>query len=224
MLPNSLLAIANPLTPSYVDDLHAEYSVIPEQMDCLRFAGEEDAIQAFQLLRPHAVIFDIDSVRPSQAMTIRENIKAIAPLIPFIFTARRNFPKFSFGNRLTPLASSTYWLNSTISNQESFLESVSRAINGSVGFTRETVQDLRRLEDTFGGLSPLQQQIVEFLAEGLSNKAISQQCGLSVKAIERHISLIAKAMHLEPHTNDKSLRMLVVLEYLRLSRNDRKHA
>lgn len=224
MLPHSLLAIANPITPEYLDDLHNEFTPLDQEKDYIRFASEEDAVQAFQMLRPHAMIIDIDSVRPSQALTIRDSVRAIAPLIPFVLTAKRNFPKFSFTNRMTPLASSVYWLNAALPSNESFLESVNRAVNGSVGFTRETIQDLRRLEDTFGGLSPIQQQIVELLAEGLSNKAISQECRLSVKAIERHISLIARAMHIDHHSNDKSLRMLVVLEYLRLSRNDRKHA
>ena len=224
MLPNSLLAIANPLTPYYIDELHQEFAPQAHEKECIRFASQEDAVQAFQMLRPHAMIVDIDSVRPSQALVIRDNLRGIAPLLPFILTARRIFPKFSFSNRITPLASSVYWINTALPTQETFLESVGRTIGGNVDFPREITQDLRRVEDSFGGLSPLQKTIVQLLAQGLSNKAISAECNLSVKAIERHISMIAKIMHIEPHTNDKSLRMLVVLEYMRLSRNDTKHA
>ena len=224
MLPNSLLAIANPVTPNYIDNLHQEFAPQSHEKPCFRFASQEDAIQAFQMLRPHAIIIDIDSVRPSEALTIRDNLRSLAPQIPFVLTARKIFPRFSSSNRITPLASSVYWVNTSIPSPESFFESVCRAINGTVDFTREITQDLNRVEETFGGLSPIQQQIVQLLAEGLSNKAIASECNLSVKAIERHISMIAKVMNIEPHTNDKSLRMLVVLEYMRLSRNDRKHA
>jgi len=224
VLPNSLLAIINPLTPHYSENLLQEFTPRPQDRVAFRIASQEDAVQAFQMLRPHAIIIDIDSVRPSEALMIREHIQSLAPMLPIILTAQKIVPRFATANRFTPLASSVYWLNSSVHSQESFLDSVNRAIHGTVDFTREVIQDLNRVEDSFGGLSTIQQHIVQLLADGFSNKAIASECNLSVKAIERHISMIAKTMNIEPHTNDKSLRMLVVLEYMRLSRNDRKHA
>ena len=222
--PNSLLVIANPLTPAYAESLLLDFAPDIRDRPALRFAPEDDAVQAYQLLWPQAVIVDIDSVKPSHALDIRNNLRQIAPLLPFILTAKKNLPHFSFANRLTPIASSAFWLNPTVHDGDTFLESVNRTIRGSVAFPHEVIHDLQGLEESFGGLNVVQRKIVQFLADGLSNKAIATRCELSVKAIERHISLIAKAMNIEPHSNEKSLRMLVVLEYLRLSRDDRKEA
>ena len=224
MQPNSLLVIANPLTPAYADNLLKSYA--PEIRDRLlfRFAPEEDALQAYQLLWPQAVIVDIDSIKPSHALDIRNNLRQIAPLLPFILTAKKNLPHFSYSERLTPIASSAYWLNPTVENGDTFLDSVNRTIRGTVAMPREVIHDLEGLEESFGGLNLVQRKIVQYLADGLSNKAIANRCELSIKAIERHISLIAKSMDIESHSNEKSLRMLVVLEYLKLSRDDRKEA
>ena len=224
MQPNSLLVIANPLTPAYAETLLFDYAPNARDRSALRFAPEEDAVQAYQLLWPHAVIVDIDSVKPSHALDIRNNLRQIAPLLPFILTAKKNLPHFSYANRLTPIASSAYWLNPNVDDGDTFMESVNRTIRGNVGLPEEVIHDLEGLEESFGGLNPVQRKIVQYLADGLSNKAIANRCELSIKAIERHISLIAKAMSIEPHSNEKSLRMLVVLEYLRLSRDDRKEA
>ncbi|MEI6119633.1 MAG: LuxR C-terminal-related transcriptional regulator [Actinomycetes bacterium] len=221
---NLLLVIANPISPTYIDGLIATYAPDVRSRQYLKFAPEDDAIQAYRLIWPGAIIIDIDSVKPSHALDIRNNLRQIAPLLPFILTARKNLPQFSFANRLTPIASSAYWLNPSVDNGDTFLESVGSTIRGSVSLPDDIMQDLQGLEDSFGGLNSVQLTIVQYLADGLSNKAIAGRCDLSIKAIERHISLIAKALGIEPHSNEKSLRMLVVLEYLRLSRNDRKEA
>lgn len=224
MQPNSFLVIANPLTPTYLENLLLDFAPDAREKVLFRFAPEDDALQAYQLLWPHAVIVDIDSVKPSHALDIRNDLRQIAPLLPFVLTAKKNLPHFSFSNRLTPIASSAYWLNPSVHNGDTFIESVNRTIRGSVSLSEEIVHDLQGLEESFGGLNLLQRKIVQYLADGLSNKAIASRCDLSVKAIERHISLIAKSMNIEPHSNEKSLRMLVILEYLRLSRDDRKEA
>jgi len=64
------------------------------------------------------------------------------------------------------------------------------------------------------GLSPREQQVLDLMARGLSNSAISQELHLSIKTVEPVVGAIFTKLQLHPDV-DSNRRVLAVLAYLR---------
>ena len=65
-----------------------------------------------------------------------------------------------------------------------------------------------------GSLSPLERSVSELVAEGRSNKAISERLGITQAAVQKHVSTIFNKLGL-PAGEDDDRRILAVLAYLR---------
>ncbi|MGW0703829.1 response regulator [Streptomyces sp. NPDC002867] len=67
-----------------------------------------------------------------------------------------------------------------------------------------------------GKLTPMQRKVVELISQGFTNKAIAAKLGMSVGAVEKHISAIRIAYGLPSAEDDPAvnIRVLIVLEYL----------
>jgi hypothetical protein len=123
VLPHSLLAIANPITPEYLDDLHNEFTPLDQEKDSFALPAKKMPFKPFKCcdLTPWSLNYRF-GVPASQGAAIRDSVEAIAPLIPFVLTAKRNFPKFSFTNRMTPFhPSSLYWLKRLLSASDGII-------------------------------------------------------------------------------------------------------
>ena len=64
------------------------------------------------------------------------------------------------------------------------------------------------------GLSPREQEVLELLARGMSNTAISQELHLSIKTVEPVVSTIFTKLGLHPDVASNR-RVLAALAYLR---------
>jgi DNA-binding NarL/FixJ family response regulator len=72
----------------------------------------------------------------------------------------------------------------------------------------------RKRDDPLAELSPREREVLELMAEGLSNKAISGQIHVSERMVERHITAVLSKLDI-PATGAEHRRVLAVLAYLR---------
>ncbi len=94
---------------------------------------------------------------------------------------------------------------------------VDLAAQAALVIERQSLADAiarQRRAGNLEGLSPREQQVLELLARGMSNTAISQELHLSIKTVEPVVSTIFTKLGLHPDVGSNR-RVLAALAYLR---------
>ncbi len=110
-----------------------------------------------------------------------------------------------------------YLLKDRVSNVDEFTDAVRRVGAGGSALDPIIVSTLlakRRSDDPLGDLTPREREVLELMAEGLSNQGIADRLVVSLRAVEKYVSTIFTKLGL-PSTGSDSRRVLAVLFYLR---------
>ena len=100
-----------------------------------------------------------------------------------------------------------YLLKDRVSDVDGFVDAVKRVAAGGSALDPEVVSRMV-------GLTPREREVLELMAQGLSNKAICDKLVLSERAVERHITGVLSKLGI-PATGHEHRRVLAVLAYLR---------
>jgi DNA-binding NarL/FixJ family response regulator len=110
-----------------------------------------------------------------------------------------------------------YLLKDRIGDVDRFIEAVRRVGSGGSALDPEVVRHLMGRHSGQDALAPLtarERETLELMAEGRSNRAISEAFGISERAVEKNVTSIFGKLGLT-HTPDDHRRVLAVLAYLR---------
>jgi DNA-binding NarL/FixJ family response regulator len=110
-----------------------------------------------------------------------------------------------------------YLLKDRISNVKDFIEAVRRVADGGSALDPIIVSTLlakRRGDDPLIELTPREREVLELMAEGLSNAGIGEALVITTRAVEKYVSSIFTKLGL-PSSGSESRRVLAVLMYLR---------
>ena len=110
-----------------------------------------------------------------------------------------------------------YLLKDRVSDVKEFAAAVKRVAEGGSALDPEVVSRLvgrRRGEDPLSQLTPREREVLELMAEGRSNQAISQRLVVTERAVEKHVTSIFTKLRLPADAADHR-RVLAVLAYLR---------
>jgi DNA-binding NarL/FixJ family response regulator len=108
-----------------------------------------------------------------------------------------------------------YLLKDRVLNADQFVDAVRRVAAGGTAMDPDVIAKLL----TAGGASPLarlttrEREVLELMAQGRSNAAISQRLFLSESAVGKHTASIFDKLRLPPSSDDNR-RVLAVLTYL----------
>jgi DNA-binding NarL/FixJ family response regulator len=72
----------------------------------------------------------------------------------------------------------------------------------------------RRADDPLGELTPREREVLELMAEGLSNQAVADRLVVTERAVEKHVTSIFGKLRLST-SGESHRRVLAVLAYLR---------
>jgi DNA-binding NarL/FixJ family response regulator len=111
-----------------------------------------------------------------------------------------------------------YLLKDRVADVGEFLTSLRDVAGGGTAIDPEVVAQLvkrRRTRDTLDRLTSRELDVLELMAQGKSNAAIAETCGISPGGVEKHISSIFGKLDLLPAPDDHR-RVLAVLTYLKV--------
>jgi DNA-binding NarL/FixJ family response regulator len=108
-----------------------------------------------------------------------------------------------------------YLLKDRVGDVEAFVDGVRRVAAGGSALDPEVVARMvgRKRDDPLESLTPREREVLELMAQGLSNKAICEHLFLSERAVERHITGVLSKLGI-PATGHEHRRVLAVLAYL----------
>ncbi|HUR04569.1 MAG TPA: response regulator transcription factor [Nonomuraea sp.] len=109
-----------------------------------------------------------------------------------------------------------YLLKDRVFNAEQFIDAVRRVAAGGTAMDPEVIAKLlasNARNEPLAALTPREREVLEAMAEGRSNAAISQRLYLSESAVAKHTAGIFAKLSLQP-SDDDNRRVLAVLAYL----------
>jgi DNA-binding NarL/FixJ family response regulator len=110
-----------------------------------------------------------------------------------------------------------YLLKDRVSAPEEFVDTLERVVEGGSALDPQIVSGLLRGSDHKDGLERLtarERDVLELVAEGLSNQAIADRLDIALRSTEKHVSAIFAKLGL-PDTGGEHRRVLAVLQALR---------
>ena len=110
-----------------------------------------------------------------------------------------------------------YLLKDRVLEIDDFLESVRRVGRGGTAIDPEVIGQLvgrRRDDGPLDELTAREREVLELMAQGLSNRGICEKLVVSPKTVETHVSSIFLKLDLMP-AQDEHRRVLAVLAFLR---------
>jgi len=110
-----------------------------------------------------------------------------------------------------------YLLKDRVLEIDDFLDAVRRVGKGGTAIDPEVIGQLvgrRREGDPLGELTPREREVLELMAQGLSNRGICEKLFVSPKTVETHVNSIFGKLGLMP-APDEHRRVLAVLAFLR---------
>jgi DNA-binding NarL/FixJ family response regulator len=108
-----------------------------------------------------------------------------------------------------------YLLKDRVVEVERFVESVRRVADGGSALDPEVVGLMvgRHRGDPLDELTEREREVLELIAEGLSNRAIQERLVITERAVERHVTSIFSKLDL-PATGQEHRRVLAVRAFL----------
>jgi DNA-binding NarL/FixJ family response regulator len=109
-----------------------------------------------------------------------------------------------------------YLLKERVYDLADFVAAVKRVAGGGSALDSSVVSQLvgrRRRDDPLGELTAREREVLELMAEGLSNSAIAARLFLTERGVEKHVTGIFQKLRLPPAA-DTHRRVLAVVTFL----------
>jgi DNA-binding NarL/FixJ family response regulator len=110
-----------------------------------------------------------------------------------------------------------YLLKDRVLEIDDFLDAVRRVGRGGTAIDPEVISQLlgrKRDDSPLAELTPREREVLELMAQGLSNRGICEKLVVSPKTVETHVNSIFWKLGLVP-AQDEHRRVLAVLAFLR---------
>jgi DNA-binding NarL/FixJ family response regulator len=109
-----------------------------------------------------------------------------------------------------------YLLKDRVTDVEEFVGTLHRVARGGTALDPLVVSRLLqsdRADGPLDALTPREREVLQLIAEGLSNPAIADRMGITLRSAEKHVSSIFAKLGL-PDTGGEHRRVLAVLRFL----------
>ncbi|MGB2721219.1 MAG: response regulator transcription factor [Rhodococcus sp. (in: high G+C Gram-positive bacteria)] len=194
--------------------------LIDEGHDVIASVGDADALlAAVKQDRPDIVVTDVrmppghsdEGLRA--ALTIRGRWPEVAVLVLSQYVENRYAAELISGSA----GKVGYLLKDRVAQVEEFLDALNRVADGGTAFDPEVVRALlsrTTRSNPLERLTPRERDVLELMAQGLTNARIATDLYISVSSVEKHINSVFDKLGLANSTG-MSRRVMAVVAYLR---------
>jgi two-component system response regulator NreC len=171
-----------------------------QSLDDFEVVGEanngQDAIKYFEVLNPHIILMDIDMPVLS-GIQATEEIKKLNSEVKIIIISMHN--EKAMISKLMKIGADGYLLKNTSS--EEIKTALHEVLNDSKYFSEEVKQSLNNQENNNSkvniiteSLTEREVEIIELVAEGLTNKEIGEKLFISHRTVDTHRTNLMKKL------------------------------
>ncbi|MCI3932135.1 LuxR C-terminal-related transcriptional regulator [Streptomyces sp. AN091965] len=177
-----------------------------------------DLLGALTGLRPDVAVVDVRLPPTFSDEGLRAAVAARTevPGLPVLLLSQYVEPLYAHELLTTGSEGVGYILKERVSNGAEFVATIERVAGGGTAMDPEVVAELvtgRSRDEPFGTLTPREREVLEHLAQGLSNAGIAEALFVTEKAVAKHIGNIFSKLTLPP-SETANRRVLAVLAYL----------
>jgi DNA-binding NarL/FixJ family response regulator/class 3 adenylate cyclase len=179
----------------------------------------EDVLRHVAMHKPDVAIVDIrmPPTHTDEGLRAAKEIRERFPTTGVLVLSQYVEPAYAMELLSESAEGVGYLLKDRVSDVEEFAAAVRRVGEGGSALDPTVVSQLvgrRRREDPLEDLSPREREVLELMAEGRSNQAISERLFITPRAVEKHVTSIFQKLRL-PASSEDHRRVLAVLTYLR---------
>jgi DNA-binding NarL/FixJ family response regulator len=182
-------------------------------------AGDaEDLVRKARAHKPDVAIIDIrmPPEHSDEGLRAAKEIRASLPDVGILVLSQYADEHYALALLGDGAEGIGYLLKDRIGEVDRFLDAVRRVAAGGSVLDPEVVTHMlgrRRDEGPLADLSPREREVLELMAQGLSNKAICEQLVVTERAVEHHVTSIFAKLGL-PASGREHRRVLAVLAFL----------
>lgn len=177
------------------------------------FTSAQEALEAAPALKPEVVVLDIEFDAPN-GIQLGRKLRRLLPGLGVVLLSSQHDPNFINSIPSSSLAVDSYTINKSVHNLTTLGRAIQVAAAQLVNLDPQRVEPKEGQEGALMRLTPRQLEILQLIAEGLSNAAIAQRLLLSEKSVENQIGLIYSKLDIDRERTAVHPRVKAVLLYL----------
>jgi DNA-binding NarL/FixJ family response regulator/class 3 adenylate cyclase len=179
----------------------------------------EDLLRHVAMHKPNVAIVDIrmPPTHTDEGVRAAKEIRERFPEVGVLVLSQYVEPTYALELLSESAEGVGYLLKDRVSDIDEFAAAVRRVGEGGSALDPAVVSQLvgrRRRDDPLEALTPREREVLELMAEGRSNQAISERLFITPRAVEKHVTSIFHKLRL-PATSEDHRRVLAVLTFLR---------
>ena len=155
----------------------------------------DDLVRRVGFAKPDVVIIDI-RMPPSftdEGLQAAAQIRERHPQVGVLVLSQYVEPGYATALLSERTEGTGYLLKDTVANVEEFTDAVRRVAAGGSALDPAVVSMLvgrPRVDDPLSALTPREREVLELMAEGLSNRGIASRLVVTERAVEKHVTNI----------------------------------
>jgi DNA-binding NarL/FixJ family response regulator len=183
------------------------------------FAEAQVALDQSRALRPDAALLDISLPGMMDGIELGLRLCEALPGLGVVLLSNHVDPRFVSALPVGAAAGWSYLLKKSVGDVDALGRAIEGSVAGHVTVDPGVVAALRpRTAGRVARLSPRQREMLELLAQGLTNAAIAERMVLSDKSVENGITRLYQDLEIDRDDPRVQPRVQAVLLYLRESR------
>jgi DNA-binding NarL/FixJ family response regulator len=183
-------------------------------------AGDgEDLVRKVRAHKPDAAVIDIrmPPAHSNEGLRAAREVRATLPTVGILVLSQYVDEHYALELLSDGADGVGYLLKDRVAEVDRFIDALRRVAAGGSVLDPEVVAHIlgrRRDEGPLAELTSREREVLELMAQGLSNKAISEQLVVTERAVEHHVTNIFTKLGL-PAGGREHRRVLAVLTYLK---------
>jgi DNA-binding NarL/FixJ family response regulator len=179
----------------------------------------EDLLLKVRSYKPDVAIVDIrmPPTQTDEGLRAAKEIREKHPATAVVVLSQYVEPSYALELLQDSAEGIGYLLKDRVSDIGEFAAAVRRVADGGSALDPSVVAQLvgrRRRDDPLAELTTREREVLELMAQGLSNVAIAARIFVTERAVEKHVTSILQKLRL-PAAPDTHRRVLAVLAFLR---------